>query len=338
MSPNRRTAAGGRARSQPDRAAGRRVAGGRQRPDWTSAITSAATAARMHRPDGCPWPGLTRPPRRLHRAAPSFRILPATRKHVSNMDPATHTYSCQPSPIPARRPGGTLWPEVTPWSPVTMSRGGPGYPSPPSPAPCGTRRVSPWPPGSGCAKQPGSWAMSQVTWAGAWPPGPPAGSASSAPSCATRLSRPDRTAARRAGRARLPDDPGYRPRRRRGGAGAADRRLAGRRGADHGRDRKYAAGRARRRGLPYVLLNRSLPGVDADMCVADNDAGGAAVADFLVDLGHARIGASSLRSRAPAASGLGCCCRVAERGQPRRRSTGGRGRSARTRPGPHCAS
>jgi LacI family transcriptional regulator len=73
-----------------------------------------------------------------------------------------------------------------------------------------------------------------------------------------------------------------------------------------------------RRGLPYVLLNRSLPGVDADMCVADNDAGGAAVADFLVDLGHTRIGAifgpsvtSTGRERA-----TGFCRRLAERGRP----------------------
>ena len=46
-----------------------------------------------------------------------------------------------------------------------------------------------------------------------------------------------------------------------------------------------------RRGVPYVLINRQADGVDADCCVADNFAGSRAVADFLVGLGHTKIGA-----------------------------------------------
>jgi LacI family transcriptional regulator len=73
-----------------------------------------------------------------------------------------------------------------------------------------------------------------------------------------------------------------------------------------------------RRGLPYVLLNRSLADVDADMCVADNVAGGAAVADLLVELGHTRIGAifgpAVTSTGQERADGFGR--RLAERGRP----------------------
>lgn len=46
-----------------------------------------------------------------------------------------------------------------------------------------------------------------------------------------------------------------------------------------------------RRGVPYVLINRQADGVDSDCCVANNIAGARAVADFLVALGHTKIGA-----------------------------------------------
>jgi LacI family transcriptional regulator len=51
-----------------------------------------------------------------------------------------------------------------------------------------------------------------------------------------------------------------------------------------------------RRGLPFVLLNRtvddgSLDGGATDRCVVDNRAGAALAADLLVELGHTRIGA-----------------------------------------------
>jgi LacI family transcriptional regulator len=46
-----------------------------------------------------------------------------------------------------------------------------------------------------------------------------------------------------------------------------------------------------RRGLPFVMLNRTVDGASADACVADNRAGAAAVADLLISLGHRRIGA-----------------------------------------------
>jgi LacI family transcriptional regulator len=73
-----------------------------------------------------------------------------------------------------------------------------------------------------------------------------------------------------------------------------------------------------RRGLPFVMLNRSTGAVDADMCEADNLAGGETVADFLLDLGHTRIGAvfgpestSTGRDRA-----VGFRRRLNERGSP----------------------
>lgn len=73
-----------------------------------------------------------------------------------------------------------------------------------------------------------------------------------------------------------------------------------------------------RRGLPHVMLNRSVDGAEADACVSDNVAGSEAVADFLVDLGHTRIGAvfgppatSTGRERA-----TGFRRRLAERGVP----------------------
>lgn len=46
-----------------------------------------------------------------------------------------------------------------------------------------------------------------------------------------------------------------------------------------------------RRGLPYVMLNRVVPGVAGDVCASDNHASGAIAADFLVELGHRRIAA-----------------------------------------------
>lgn len=73
-----------------------------------------------------------------------------------------------------------------------------------------------------------------------------------------------------------------------------------------------------RRGLPHVMLNRSVDGAENDMCVSDNTAGAEAVADFLVDLGHTKIGAvfgpevtSTGRERA-----AGFRLRLAERGVP----------------------
>lgn len=47
----------------------------------------------------------------------------------------------------------------------------------------------------------------------------------------------------------------------------------------------------RRRGIPFVLLNRYVRGVAADRVVADNLRGGRAVADLFVELGHRRLGA-----------------------------------------------
>jgi len=73
-----------------------------------------------------------------------------------------------------------------------------------------------------------------------------------------------------------------------------------------------------RRGLPFVMLNRTVAGVCADACAADNRSGAAAVADLLVDLGHRRIGGvlgpestSTGEERA-----LGFRDRLAERGVP----------------------
>jgi LacI family transcriptional regulator len=45
----------------------------------------------------------------------------------------------------------------------------------------------------------------------------------------------------------------------------------------------------RRRDVPFVFLNRYLPGVSADRVVADNRAGGRAVAELLLGLGHRDI-------------------------------------------------
>ena len=47
----------------------------------------------------------------------------------------------------------------------------------------------------------------------------------------------------------------------------------------------------KRRGFPFVLLNREVDGVEADCCVADNDQGGRLVAAELVRLGHRQVGA-----------------------------------------------
>lgn len=46
-----------------------------------------------------------------------------------------------------------------------------------------------------------------------------------------------------------------------------------------------------RRGLPYVMLNRVVPGVAGDVCALDNHSSGTMAADFLVELGHRRIAA-----------------------------------------------
>lgn len=46
-----------------------------------------------------------------------------------------------------------------------------------------------------------------------------------------------------------------------------------------------------KRGLPHVMLNRTVDGAQTDECVSDNVAGSEAVADLLADLGHTRIGA-----------------------------------------------
>jgi LacI family transcriptional regulator len=45
----------------------------------------------------------------------------------------------------------------------------------------------------------------------------------------------------------------------------------------------------RRRGLPFICLNRLVDGVDADSVSVDNVAGGAIAADLLAQLGHKRI-------------------------------------------------
>lgn len=47
----------------------------------------------------------------------------------------------------------------------------------------------------------------------------------------------------------------------------------------------------RRRGFPFVLLNREIDGMEADTCVADNVAGGRRVAEELARLGHRSVGA-----------------------------------------------
>ncbi len=44
-----------------------------------------------------------------------------------------------------------------------------------------------------------------------------------------------------------------------------------------------------RRGLPFVLVNRTVDAVPADACVAGNGAGARLVADLLLELGHRRI-------------------------------------------------
>jgi LacI family transcriptional regulator len=46
-----------------------------------------------------------------------------------------------------------------------------------------------------------------------------------------------------------------------------------------------------RRGVPHVLLNRTVRGSPADACAADNRTGAIWVADLLADLGHQRVGA-----------------------------------------------
>lgn len=46
-----------------------------------------------------------------------------------------------------------------------------------------------------------------------------------------------------------------------------------------------------RRGIPFVLVNRTIDGTDADATVADNYGGGRTAAELLVAAGHTRIGA-----------------------------------------------
>lgn len=50
-------------------------------------------------------------------------------------------------------------------------------------------------------------------------------------------------------------------------------------------------GELERRGVPFVLANRRVPGVGADSVTADNRGGGAAVADLLLGLGHREVAA-----------------------------------------------
>jgi LacI family transcriptional regulator len=47
----------------------------------------------------------------------------------------------------------------------------------------------------------------------------------------------------------------------------------------------------KRRGVPFVLVNRAVDDLSADSCLMNNRAGAAAVADALVDLGHRNLGA-----------------------------------------------
>jgi len=46
-----------------------------------------------------------------------------------------------------------------------------------------------------------------------------------------------------------------------------------------------------RRGIPYVLANRTVKGAAGDACVVDNEGGAGLVADLLVEEGHRSIGA-----------------------------------------------
>lgn len=46
-----------------------------------------------------------------------------------------------------------------------------------------------------------------------------------------------------------------------------------------------------RRGTPFILVNRTIEGLEADAVVADNVAGSRMAADLLVEAGHTRIGA-----------------------------------------------
>lgn len=45
------------------------------------------------------------------------------------------------------------------------------------------------------------------------------------------------------------------------------------------------------RGIPYVMVNREVDGIDADVCVTDNHGGALQVARLIVDLGHRSVGA-----------------------------------------------
>jgi LacI family transcriptional regulator, galactose operon repressor len=45
------------------------------------------------------------------------------------------------------------------------------------------------------------------------------------------------------------------------------------------------------RGVPFVMVNRTVDGVAADRCVAGNRVGATAVAELLADLGHRRVAA-----------------------------------------------
>jgi LacI family transcriptional regulator len=44
------------------------------------------------------------------------------------------------------------------------------------------------------------------------------------------------------------------------------------------------------RGVPFVMVNRTVDGIEADRCVAGNRVGAAAVAELLAHLGHRRAG------------------------------------------------
>ena len=48
--------------------------------------------------------------------------------------------------------------------------------------------------------------------------------------------------------------------------------------------------RLARFGVPFVLIDRTIPGVDADVVVGDNEGGARRLVDHLLSLGHRRIG------------------------------------------------
>lgn len=53
----------------------------------------------------------------------------------------------------------------------------------------------------------------------------------------------------------------------------------------------HLPGQLSQKGIPFVLVNRTIEGVEADASVADNFGGGEAAAKLLISAGHRRIGA-----------------------------------------------